>query len=220
MNNRKFKQKIIKKALVIGGISLITSSTISYNVGKINGYKNGYEVGYEESKKEEKNIEITELPKENMEEEKNLSCDSASKYVLDVYNRIGKDLEIEDLGCALVTSPYLFKDKTTDVYIYDTTLFEPSDNLKSINDEETSVYIYVDTKNENRPIAGITEVNGKPVNVNVIAYSKNSSLPIKSDSNYYVNFLTDSEEIMQKYLDTTKDYYSERLDLITGRMKN
>lgn len=214
-NKRNIKKKKLKKALVIGGISVaITSSIVA-----VKGFSQRPEIENQSYSSESSMRKAEEIPsnvytdtKEDLHEE---TKKSAPKFVLKNYNNLGNNLERQDLGCAIETSVYLFKDKNTCEYFYDTLMENVPSNLECV-DGENMVYVYVDKTNDSRPIAGITEIEGEIVNVKINAYTSKNLGVIKCDENKYINFNSSSDE-MNDYFESTKEYYEERLAIVQSK---
>lgn len=213
-NMRNVKKKKLKKALVIGGISVaITSSIIAAKeLSKKSKIENQ---NFSSESLMKKTEEISSNVYADTKEELNETKKNAPKFVLKNYNNLGNNLERQDLGCAIETSVYLFKDKNTCQYSYDTLMENVPSNLECV-DGENMIYVYVDKTNDSRPIAGIAEIDGKIVNVKVNAYTSKNLGVIICDDNKYINFSSSSDE-MNDYFESTKEYYEERLEIVQSK---
>lgn len=221
MKNRKFKPGLFKIGIIM---SLLASTNIvNYNVtnnrNQYKAYQKGYEKGFEDGKQESKEENIAENNEIPVNDEIEIKKDSTVEYILNMYNGLGNNLTREDLGLVESSSLYLYKDSEIDKYVLDSVNYKEPDSYKTIPEgDKSDVFIYVDKTNKSKPIAGITKIKDKYVNVKIKSYSNigTDGGTIKMDENKYINFIGTDED-MEKYYFGTIEYLDERISKVRGR---
>ena len=120
--------------------------------------------------------------------------------IINEYNKLGNNLEKNDLGCVLQTkenASYLFLD-SNNKYVFDITM--DTTGLDRV-ENDYSILVFVDKEKGNKPIAATGKIGIFPIEVNAKSVDINGTKYIQ-DSNNYVNMHID--------FDVALDYLQKR----------
>ena len=222
LDDRKFKKRNFKKVsintLIASTIAAgVISGTVFYNIGKNSRTNTSSNTSTTVLRPVQKTHYVR--VKENAESQSETLTNGTSSedeeknvvdYILTLYNAKGNDLSRDDLGLVKMSPIYLFQNQE-DKLVMDP-MNKDGSEYKNIKDsDKNEVYIYVDN-NTSKPVAGITNIYDKSVNVYVKSYSSidGSNENISLDNGDYVNLNLSNEE-MEKFYEQTLDYFDERM---------
>lgn len=183
MKNRKFRRVVISAGLIIG-------------IGLNNKLEQKYETKATPVINNVISNELEMIDTDTTEETtyEELKDDIADKIIYE-YNKLGNNLQKENLGCVLQTNEgtsYLFIDQNGN-YVFDIT--QNTDGLHRI-DDNYNILIFIDKTKENKPIASVGKINEQEVKVNTKSVDINGSRSIQDSNNYLSDIKINYDEAL------------------------